>query len=217
MRTLIRCLTAVMALALRVLYGCRVEGLERLPRRGPYLLIMNEISTMGAIATSVMLARLVLTGKLEEPTGMIREDGLGGAWRTVMKLAKLPPIATHANYSPGTLWAGLQALRAGHIVSLNVYGDISWDGSPAPIKAGAAWLALRSGVDLVPLVATYGAYEVWPRWERWPHPTGRFMVRIGTPFRLNGGPVDVVDDETITQASQVVRQQIERLVYSQEA
>jgi 1-acyl-sn-glycerol-3-phosphate acyltransferase len=218
MRTFVRALTWCMALVMRLLYGFRVEGLENLPVHGPYLLLMNEIGFMGAVASAMTMARLTLTGRTDEPCGMAVEDVLTwGPFSRFVRAGMVLPIPPGYGQNPASLWAGLKALREGRIVTINPDGEMSWDGQPPPLKAGASWLALRSGVRLVPLVVTAGAYDVWPRWAELPRLTGRFTVRIGAPFTLRGAPVEQVDERLLQETTDLIAARLQDLIYNEHA
>ena len=215
MRTLVRVVTAAMACVMRLLYGYHVEGLEHLPRHGPYLLLLNEISLMGSVAAALTVARLAVTGRIDEPAGVTVEDAMGvGPWRHIFRVSQVLTVPPGLGGSSAALWAGLRALRAGRIVVMNADGEMSWDGGPPPLRSGAAWLALRGGVPVVPLVSTQSAYEVWPRWARWPHASGRITVRVGPPLRLPRPAEPGVDGEQVEQANALIARQLHALVYS---
>ncbi|MEO5885311.1 MAG: lysophospholipid acyltransferase family protein, partial [Candidatus Limnocylindrales bacterium] len=62
-------------------------------------------------------------------------------------------------------------------------GTRSHDGALQEARDGAAVLALRTGAPIVP-VGIAGSFNVWPRGQRLPHPGGKVVARVGTPFRL---------------------------------
>ncbi len=126
MRTPIRWLTTGLAAAMRLLYGYHVEGLENLPRHGPCLLLLNEIGFMGSLGTSVALARLALSGRMEEPVGVTVEDALAfGPWRGVFRLGQLlavPPGAQQVE--PLKLPLGALVPAAYASISSDIPGEI---------------------------------------------------------------------------------------------
>lgn len=213
-RLAIRMLTALMALIGRILYRYRVEGLGHLPRHGPCLLLLNEIGFMGTIALAMSIARLVLTGRMAEPIGVTIEDTMGfSPWGGIMRLGQVITVPPGLGQSPASLWAALKALQAGQIVVMNGDGEISWDGGPPPLQAGVAWIALRSGVPVVPFVATHTAYELWPRWAERPHATGYLTVRCGRPFTLAEVPTERIDEATLARANEIIARHMHAAIY----
>jgi hypothetical protein len=65
----------------------------------------------------------------------------------------------------------------------------------------------------VPLVATRGAYEVWPRWATRPRFTGRFAIRLGRPIYLADRPLHRVEDGDLVAATRRLADEIQALVY----
>lgn len=214
MYTALDALTAVLFLLFRFLYKVRIEDSENLPPKGPYILSSNEIGQMGSMMTSVVMARLILRGRVADPVGFADEYNWTQMWRAVYDRGGARPVLPHGR-GQGTwmLLAGLRALREGRIVVLNPEGEMSWDGRMVRLRSAVAWLALRSGAPVVPMVSTKGAYEVWPKWAKSPHFTGHFQVRVGKPLFLSDGPCSTVSDEMIQQGNQRIRAEMMSLIY----
>ncbi len=207
-------LTAVLFSLFRFLYKVRIEGSENLPPRGPYILSANEISEMGSIMTSVVVARLILRGKVANPVGFADEYNWTQMWKAVYDRGGARPVLPHGR-GQGTwmLLEALRALRRGRIVVLNPEGEMSWDGRMVRLRPAVAWLALRSGAPIVPMVSTKGAYDVWPKWAKRPHLSGHFQVRMGRPLLLSKGPCSAVSDEMIEQGTLRLKEEMMSLIY----
>jgi 1-acyl-sn-glycerol-3-phosphate acyltransferase len=207
-------LTAVLFSLFRFLYKVRIEGLENLPPHGPYILSSNEISEMGSVMTSVVVARLILRGKVANPVGFADEYNWTQMWKAVYDRGGARPVLPHGR-GQGTwmLLEALRALREGRVVVLNPEGEMSWDGRMVRLRPAVAWLALRSGVPVVPMVSTKGAYDVWPKWAKRPHLTGHFQVRLGKPLFLSTEPCSRVSDEMIQQGMQRLKEEMMCLIY----
>jgi 1-acyl-sn-glycerol-3-phosphate acyltransferase len=198
----------------RLAYRIRIEGLENLPARGPYILSTNEISQMGSAFTTMVIVRLAFEGRLRDLVGFGAED----TWHNPFLIRLYPrtevhPVLPGRGQSVPALLAALETLRAGKVVAMNPEGEMSWDGRIVPFKPGVAWLALRSGVPVVPLVSTRGAYEVWPRWSMQPRFTGRFAIRLGRPIHLADGPLRRVEDDDLVAATRRLTEEIQALIY----
>ncbi len=85
----------------------------------------------------------------------------------------------------GSLRRALLALKQGAVLGIFPEGGRSDDGSLKTGKPGAALLALRAGVPLIPagLVGTFAAYS---RHHRFPRPKP-ILVRFGEPLDLPAG------------------------------
>ena len=214
MYTLLRVFTSMMLLLGRLFYKVRVEGLENLPQEGPYILSSSETGQMGTMLTMVLIGRLVFSGLMEAPVGFAEEYNWTQGWKEAFSTAGVRPVFPHGRgQAAWAILAALRSLREGKIVAMNPAGEMSWDGRPVPPNRGVAWLALRSGAPIVLVVATKGAYEVWPKWAKRPHLTGDFQVRVGQPFRLTDSPCSKVSDEMIARANERVMEETTALIY----
>lgn len=77
--------------------------------------------------------------------------------------------------------AATDLLRSGELVGLFPEGSRAQEGSTdlAEAHGGAAFIALRAGVPVVPMAFT-GTERVWPRGKRFPR-LARTAIRIGAP------------------------------------
>jgi 1-acyl-sn-glycerol-3-phosphate acyltransferase len=82
----------------------------------------------------------------------------------------------------------LRLLRAGQKVLLFPEGTRSRDGSLGAFKRGAAALAIRAGVPVMP-VCVEGSFVCWPRTQTLPRP-GRVAVAYGDVLRPQGADAD---------------------------
>lgn len=208
----IRAITRILSIVGRVLYGVRVEGLGNIPKQGPYILIFNELNQIGTAFIMVLISRLILLGIIED----IVPFGAEEVWTVIPGLARrggMLPVQYGRGMSAPVLLAGLQGIRAGKVVVINPSGDLCWDGRMSVPHSGTVWLALKSGVPLVPVVSTQGAYEVWPVWADRPHLTGRFEVRVGKPFTLSDGPCNDIDEGLLWAGRRRVHEELTTLTY----
>ncbi len=199
----------------RALYRFRVEGLENMPRKGPFILSSNDLSTIGSIYTTITVIRHFLSAHLDNPISFGDEYNWAmKQWAWMFDLGGSIPVPRGRGQAVETYLRAYKALRDGKIVALNPEGETSWDGKLVPAKPAVAWAALRTGSAVVLVVATKGAYEVWPKWANRPHLTGRFQVRVGKPFRLTDAPCARVTHEMIQQANQRIMAEMQALVYA---
>ncbi len=164
-------------LALRALYGFRVEGGEREPESGPLLIVSNHVSDLDPLVVGAALRRRAhFMAKVElfrPPLLRWWISSCGGfpvrrgevdrqAFRTARTI--LEQGGALVMFPEGTRASSLHDLR--------------------PPEPGAAWLAVRTGAAILP-VAVLGTDRVLPRGA---HGLGRgtIRVRIGDAIRVNG-------------------------------
>jgi 1-acyl-sn-glycerol-3-phosphate acyltransferase len=84
----------------------------------------------------------------------------------------------------------IRLLRAGQSVLMFPEGTRTRDGALGRFKSGAASIAIRCGVPVLP-VAIEGAYGCWPRTRALPRP-GRIAVAYGRPRATDDADADVL-------------------------
>ena len=191
---------------LAIVGGGRVEGLERVPRHGPFLLVANHRSladppiigwAVGHKVGRVIhfmakeeMRRWPIIGWLAEGSGVFfvrRGEGDRSAQR-----------------------AALSLLAEGRPIAIFPEGTRSKDGRLGPAKPGAALLAIRSGAPLLPVAIT-GTERLFPGRSRVPHRT-RVVVRIGPPFTLEHFPSGRIPRELLSQGTERIMGEIARLL-----
>ena len=178
--------------ALRVLVGAlarpHVAGLERLPRRGPFIIAPNH---------QTYVDPFLLMGVL--PFGVLRQLFYVGAteyfespltsW--LARRFNIVAVDPDANLLAG-LQAGAFGLRHGKVLVVFPEGERSIDGSVKTFRKGAALLAEQLDVPIVP-VAIDGMFEIWPRmrpldWRRLlPWSGHRVRIAFGDAIAPDGG------------------------------
>jgi 1-acyl-sn-glycerol-3-phosphate acyltransferase len=200
---------------LGLLYGFRIEGVENLPESGPYILSQNDLSQMGDAATAIAMLRLIFAGRMPEPVSLGDEYNWAmEPWGWLFDMGDSVPVPRGPGQAVTSYLSAIRGLREGRVVAINPEGETSWEGKLVPAKPAAAYVALRTGAPIVLLVATRGAYEVWPKWAERPHLTGRFVVRIGKPFRVADSPCARVSAEMVAEANRTIEQQMTALIYN---
>jgi long-chain acyl-CoA synthetase len=145
---------------LRDLFQLKIEGLEKLPKSGPFILAPNHQSFIDAPVVFACLPWNILRDTFSVGTSEI----FGGAlMRRLGELVRLIPVDPDANLVPA-MRAGAYGLRQKRILVLFPEGERSIDGPPKLFKKGAAILAIHTQCPVVP-VAIEGFHEAWPRGE----------------------------------------------------
>ena len=157
-------------------FQLRVSGLEKLPKRGPFLICPNHQSFIDGLIMSGVLPWAVFHDLFFVGTSEIFGRGI---MRLVARCLRVMVVDPDANLIPA-MRAGIFGLRHGRVLVLYPEGERSIDGTPKLFKKGAAILSIHAQVPIVP-VAIEGFYEVWPRGK----PFQKFaplQIRFGDPI-----------------------------------
>jgi long-chain acyl-CoA synthetase len=182
-------------------FRLKIEGLEKLPREGPFIIAPNHQSFLDPPILVSALPRPVLRNLFYVGTSDIFGNGV---WRFIARLLKLIPVDPDANLVPA-MQAAAFGLRHGKVLVLYPEGERSIDGTPRPFKKGAAILAAHLKVPIYP-VALDGFYEAWPRGRKFQKFT-RTRIIIGDPILPPAGmqnPEQAYDTVTNALRSRVV-------------
>ena len=178
----------------------RVEGLENLPDRGPFIIAPNHVSYLDSFVVAAALDHSVLRRTYWAGwTGAAFGNPLT---RLVSRLAQVVPV------DPGR--AGLSSLAFGAAVLARgqnlvwfAEGERSPTGSLQPFKPGVGLLLSYYPVPVVP-VFIHGTYEAMPR--------GKFLRRLEQVRIAFGEPFDPCGfDENARPQEQVVEAVHERV------
>jgi 1-acyl-sn-glycerol-3-phosphate acyltransferase len=91
--------------------------------------------------------------------------------------------------------AGLEVLRSGGILGISPEGKISKTGSLMPGQTGAAYLATRASVPLVP-IGLWGHEQLLGSWLRFRRP--EVHINIGEPLTLPSGSASAAELQQYT-------------------
>lgn len=153
-------------------WGLRVHGLERLPAP-PYVLAPNHGSEIDAV---VLAAALPVRPTVLAARDLDRFPVLFRIIRwfdpVFVRRGGLADIAS--------IRACIARLRAGDALAIFPEGRVVQAGALGPFHPGAAFVASRAGVPLVPVALT-GLERMWPLGARWPR-RSRIAVCFGDPL-----------------------------------
>jgi 1-acyl-sn-glycerol-3-phosphate acyltransferase len=139
-------------------YDLEVSGGEHIPRRGPVVLAINHFSHLDAVISTYLAGRNVRYLAVDELFGESRFfDRLVGYFGAIPMSRERPPL--------GAMRTALETLNDGGAVGLFPEGRRVAHWGESDMKEGAAWLALRAGVPLVP-VSIIGTEETLSVRER---------------------------------------------------
>jgi long-chain acyl-CoA synthetase len=183
----------------------RVLGLEHVPTEGAFIVSPNHQSYLDPFLVGPALPyqafrRLFLVGAAEYfQTSFMR-------W--VARQLNVVPVDPDANLLPA-MQVAAGGLMRDRVLMLFPEGERSIDGTPKKFKRGAAILASRLSVPIMP-VAICGSFDIWPRkrpvsWARlMPWSGHRVTIQFGAPIRAHEGE----SEESLTVR---LRAEVERM------
>jgi 1-acyl-sn-glycerol-3-phosphate acyltransferase len=156
----------------------RVEGLEHAPRNGPYILVSNHCSNLDPPFLGWAVGHQ--TGRVIH---FMAKDEIRG-WPLVGWLSRQSGVffIRRGEVDRGAQRIALELLASGRPLGLFPEGSRSRDGQLRNGRAGAALLAMRAGVPLLP-VGMAGTHRIFGGGRRIPR-RSRVTIRIGPTFTL---------------------------------
>ena len=139
-------------------FDLHVEGIEKLPGNGPYILCSNHQSYIDPMVMASSLPEETFYQLFAVGTSDIFG---GGIMRRLARWLRVVVVDPNAHLIPA-MRAGAFGLRHGRVLILYPEGERSIDGIPKAFKKGAAILAIHLQVPIVP-VAIEGFHDAWPR------------------------------------------------------
>ena len=165
-----------------LMFRLRYRHAERLPARGPVLLVANHVSILDPIAC----ARLVFdAGRL--PHFLAKQSVFKGVIGTLLRSAGQIPVARFSSDAHTALDAARADLDAGNVIVIYPEGSVTRDPDWWPMQArtGVARQALTTDAVVLP-VAQWGPQRVHDYHRK------KFHLRFRVPADyLVGEPVDL--------------------------
>ena len=174
-----------------------VEGLEKIDLHRNYLFCSNHLSYMD---TPVVLANIPVQFRFLAKKGLFQIPLMG----THLKQAGHIPVPLENPRAAVKTMTTAAAVIQKRGISMLIFpeGGRSEDGLLQPFKEGGAFIAIKAGVPLLPIVLI-GTREVLAMGSPVFHPFRRVTLRIGDPISTDG--LTLGDRGRLTEA---VREQI---------
>jgi 1-acyl-sn-glycerol-3-phosphate acyltransferase len=192
MRGWYRVVRGIIGFVLRLFVRLEVEGLEHIPDTGPYLVVINHVHWLDAPAlmTAFPYRSWVFAAAKRENHWFF-----GPLFRSLDAI-----FVRRGEVDRQALRKALAVLNGGGVLGVAPEGTRSPTGGLQKGRSGAAYMAYRTGVRLVPAVAT-GQKEVFPPWRGFRRATVRFV--FGPPFLppapASGGKATAADARVFTE------------------
>lgn len=177
---------------------CRIDAaqLSRVPVEGPLILVMNHINFLDAPVLYTQLEPRPITGYAKVETW---DNPILGY---LFDLFGAIPIR-RGTADIAALRAGIKALEEGQILVVAPEGTRSGHGRLQRSHAGIAFLAVRSGAPILPVVI-YGGEKYRNNLKRFRRTD--FHIIVGHPFYLQAGDVKVTSDVRNQMADELMWQ-----------
>lgn len=160
--------------ATRAIWRVRVRGTDRLPREGSYVLAPSHRSMMDIpLLATVTTRRIRFMGKAQAFAVPV----IGRLFRAVGSF----PVARDGS-DRGPLRLALRLLDEGDPLAVYPEGTRQHGREIAELQEGAAYLALRAGVPIVPVGIAGSEEIVRSRPHRWLPGLRRAVVVVGVPI-----------------------------------
>jgi 1-acyl-sn-glycerol-3-phosphate acyltransferase len=168
---------------LHSLWRPQITGGEHIPLTGGAMLASNHLSLVDSIFLPLVLARPVtFAAKSEYFTGGSLGQRFAAAYMRATKQLSVERAGTRA--ARETLQAALDLLKSGELFGIYPEGTRSPDGRLYRGRTGVGWLALASGLPVIP-VAMVGTDRVLPPGRSVPT-LHRVGIRVGKPLTFDG-------------------------------
>lgn len=174
-----------------------MEGLERIPRTGPAIVVGNHLSYLDPLAHGYFVVRAGRRPRFLAKVELFENPILGGILRG---MGQIPVRRGTGDQRP--LEEATAAIRRGEVVVIYPEGTSTAGGpdfAPGRGKTGAVRLALATGAPVVP-VATWGGQYVWRRGSfRFPAFGRPIFLRAGEPVDLRARAAGREDDPELVR------------------
>ena len=218
MRSFIGKLVVHLGLLLSYLFlKVKYHNRKRIPRKLPYIIAANHVSFVdgmwifNALPASHFRRTCAMVG-----ADLNEEYGLLG--KIIFKAARAIPVKRDGN-AIRSLIIAKNTLLAGHSILIHPEGTRSHTGGLGPMQSGAAYIAMRSDVPILPVYIA-GAEKIWPRGQKWPRsrdPKTREKLPLDLYFFEPLNPSDYESPEDMHAALEKVLHRAERKYHKKES
>lgn len=195
MRTRYRLLRWVAIACFRLLTRLEIYGAEHIPKTGPVLVAVNHLHWLDPPIGLVVVPRQSTVFAADKWMEM---PGIGHLLRFTQQAISV----RRGEIDRQALREALGVLKSGGVLGISPEGTRSRTGGLQQGHTGAAYLASRTGVPILPIVV-YGQEHAFATLKRLRRP--RIVVVVGAPFVLPGTPNRAKAEELEAYTDQIMR------------
>jgi len=157
-------------LATRICIRFRSSGKENIPKDAPYVIASNHQTYVDGMWLAYFLPRKHFK-VMCCLAGSDLETSHGWLGRVIMHVGRGIAVDRYGNPVRGLIKAKKE-IEKGHIMLVHPEGTRTSDGKVAELKDGAAYMAVKAGVPVLPIYIE-GGYQVFSRHTKFPKPWDR--------------------------------------------
>jgi hypothetical protein len=186
-------------LLVHVIYRLRVEGMDRIPERGPALLICNHVSFVDPIVISAACPRPI---RFIMEASIFRIPVLNGVFRG-MKAIPVAPAKEDPEVYERAFETVARELRDGQLVCIFPEGRLTRDGEIAEFRAGMMRILRETPVPVIPLALSNLWGSMFSRFSRpvWKRLPRRYLAKItlaaGEPIAPGNANLDTLRNAVV--------------------
>lgn len=156
----------------KLIFRLKVTGQENIPQDGPFIIVANHSSLLDPVILGVSIRPKII---FVAAAYLFKIHWLG------YLLRKANSIPVQGENDISSLKRALKILRAGGVLGIFPEGGIDRQKDNLPVKAGAAFLATKIGVPIVP-IKIKGADQVLPKGAKFLTKLDKIEVEIKKPI-----------------------------------
>ena len=179
--------------------GMRIIGQENIPLDRAVIIICNHLSLADPPA---------LVQAFPYPLTFIAKEEFSHNIFTKLLFGSMGTVFLNKEESDlSAMRTAMNELKAGRAVAIFPEGHRTFDQGMDEFKPGAAYIAARTGVKVIPvaLINTGDFFRIWKR---------NIIVHVGAPISMDHA--DKIDSETLTEYTKIFAEKVaELLAYNQ--
>ena len=156
----------------KLFFRLKVTGQENIPQDGPFIIVANHSSLLDPVILGISIKPKIIF----VAAAYLFKIG----WLSYL-LRKANSIPVQGENDISSLKRALKILQRGGVLGIFPEGGVDRQKDDLPIKAGAAYLATKVGVPIVP-IKIKGADKVLPRGEKFIRSLNKIEVEIKRPI-----------------------------------
>jgi 1-acyl-sn-glycerol-3-phosphate acyltransferase len=156
----------------KLIFRLKISGQEDMPQNGPFIIVANHSSLLDPVILGISIRPKVI---FVAAAYLFKIGWLG------YMLRKFNSIPVQRENDIRAIKQSLKILKRGEVLGIFPEGGIDRQKNNLPVRAGAAYLAAKIGVPIVP-IKIKGADKVLPREAKFIRSLKKIEVEIKKPI-----------------------------------
>ncbi|CAB4626023.1 MAG: 1-acyl-sn-glycerol-3-phosphate acyltransferase [Actinobacteria bacterium] len=196
----------------RLIFKVELRGVEKLPKKGAYILVSNHVTNVDALAVAYFVyVKLKRAPHFLAKESLFRIPVIG----PILRAAGQIPVYRSGHRNDTPLKAAHSYLEAGHSIAIFPEGTLTRNPDLWPMrgKSGAIRLALETGVPVFP-IGQWGSEKILPQYGSKFRPGfwKPVSILVGDEIDLSNFRKRQLNPAELNQATELVMQTITGLV-----